>query len=594
MPNMRAREQWNRAFRRLLLPLLIALASTATAILLTSLDGRLNQLEQDLTGERQADLPSPEVKPIVIVKVDKDTIAQLEQPGHVGIPRSYYARLLVGLRKAGATSVVMDIYFQDPIPGADVDLLAALRMVGESDHPMPVTLLGDTEVEADPREPDGQSVTFVPPGPMQGTVVQNVWLAHALPILNKNSLYGIIPVRKDHTTGKLIYHIALSATLQYLKHHFSSLQKSARHLSVGPISWELGANDELTPIFTTNYRAFPEIELTQALRLLESGNGSKLFKDKLVVIGNTAPNVDDHYELGRFGQKPGVYFVAQMINTLLQPEFARPRTYSFFENGLVILPLAFFAAWGLLSLRLGISVPLSIAMIVAGCFGPVLLAGRGIVVLNVPPVLAVLLSVLLGAGFAVLFGHRQDTRPQGLSEQCTVLFVDIENSTGLTQQLGAARYESLHSRLNSMWHSKVVQHKGEIERTTGDGFMAIFRSSTHPDHALLAVRCAESIVQATDVQVPVRLHAGVETGILSGGYVHEGKRRSWSSSGKSLILAQRLLSIAAKCGVSIAIGPVAAQLIEGQIQTVRLGSFAAKGFEHEIEVFGLDSGKTPL
>jgi class 3 adenylate cyclase len=93
----------------------------------------------------------------------------------------------------------------------------------------------------------------------------------------------------------------------------------------------------------------------------------------------------------------------------------------------------------------------------------------------------------------------------------TILFTDIEGSTGFTQQLGDARAMALLRTHDEIVREALGVHGGSEVKHTGDGMMASFTSVAG------AIRCAMRIQDRLDdanarLQSPVRVRIGLAAG----------------------------------------------------------------------------------
>jgi class 3 adenylate cyclase len=106
----------------------------------------------------------------------------------------------------------------------------------------------------------------------------------------------------------------------------------------------------------------------------------------------------------------------------------------------------------------------------------------------------------------------------------TILFTDIVGSTEVAAGLGDRRWRDLLDRHDAMVCRALAEFRGEVIRTTGDGFLAAF------DGPGRAVRCAQLIVENA-AKLGVDLRAGLHTGEcevrgddLAGIAIHTGAR----------------------------------------------------------------------
>jgi predicted ATPase/class 3 adenylate cyclase len=103
----------------------------------------------------------------------------------------------------------------------------------------------------------------------------------------------------------------------------------------------------------------------------------------------------------------------------------------------------------------------------------------------------------------------------------TFLFTDIEGSTRLTADLGAARYGALLERHRQALRAGFEQHGGIEVGTEGDSFFVVFGT---PMAALAAAADGQRALARTDwpAEAPIRVRMGIHTGeglLVDGSYV---------------------------------------------------------------------------
>jgi len=105
--------------------------------------------------------------------------------------------------------------------------------------------------------------------------------------------------------------------------------------------------------------------------------------------------------------------------------------------------------------------------------------------------------------------HEAEPTSQPLPEQATVLFVDVVDSTRLTEELGDVEYRDRARRLEQRLRLVVAEHDGAAMPgiNLGDGLLALF-SSARPavDTAIAAVDAAR--------EGSLRLHLGLHQGAV--------------------------------------------------------------------------------
>src|SRR5207249_3704266 len=82
----------------------------------------------------------------------------------------------------------------------------------------------------------------------------------------------------------------------------------------------------------------------------------------------------------------------------------------------------------------------------------------------------------------------RDQRPETLTEEATILFVDLRGSTPLAESLGPSETQKILSEILSCMAASVTKFGGGVEQSLGDGVLAIYRRASIPEHAAHAVQ----------------------------------------------------------------------------------------------------------
>ena len=173
----------------------------------------------------------------------------------------------------------------------------------------------------------------------------------------------------------------------------------------------------------------------------------------------------------------------------------------------------------------------------------------------------------------------------------TLLFSDLEESTGLLRRLGPVRYAELLAAHRALMTAAVTSNAGSDVDTQGDSFFCVFRTArdavtaatviqrTHRDHAFPG---------GSSVRVRIGLHTG-EPAIAGDRYI-----------GLAVHRAARIMS-AAHGGQILASGPTAdviADELPTGVAVIDLGEHRLKGLErperlYEVTVEGLEDDFPP-
>jgi predicted ATPase/class 3 adenylate cyclase len=158
----------------------------------------------------------------------------------------------------------------------------------------------------------------------------------------------------------------------------------------------------------------------------------------------------------------------------------------------------------------------------------------------------------------------------------TLLFTDIEGSTRLLQELGAAAYAAALDKHRALLHEAIAQHGGVEVDTQGDALFAAFPTA---EAALEAATGARQALEGGPIRVRIGVHTG--TPLLTGaGYV-----------GPDVHLAARLA--AAGHGGQVLVSSTTAALV-GQARELRdLGIHRLRDIATSQHVYQLGRGEFP-
>lgn len=141
----------------------------------------------------------------------------------------------------------------------------------------------------------------------------------------------------------------------------------------------------------------------------------------------------------------------------------------------------------------------------------------------------------------------------GETQEISVLFADIRNSTGLGERLTPERLTEVLNTYLEIMALAVCEEEGIVTGFQGDGLMAIFNAPlSQPDHALLAVRAAWKMRQAVlahqqahQEELPISIGIGVNTGkAVVGNFGARGLIQNYTAVGDTVNVAARLQALA--------------------------------------------------
>ena len=187
--------------------------------------------------------------------------------------------------------------------------------------------------------------------------------------------------------------------------------------------------------------------------------------------------------------------------------------------------------------------------------------------------------------------HGRSERPELPDGVVTFLFVDIDGSTPIVQQLGDAHVAEVLEPYRSVVTSSVAAHGGAVVHYEGDGAFCAFPTPAEAAHAAVDVHrglAQRSWPEGIAVRARIGLHTGRAQRIAdnyAGLEVHRAARIGAAANGGQILVSRTsavLLEQASANGWSL----------------VQLGSFALKGLDRaeplsQLNAPGLDRGAAP-
>jgi len=179
----------------------------------------------------------------------------------------------------------------------------------------------------------------------------------------------------------------------------------------------------------------------------------------------------------------------------------------------------------------------------------------------------------------------------------SVLFLDIEGYTQITERIGGTEVNTLVENYFSVFMDAIYENNGDVVETAGDGLMVLFLSEDNARHALEALRAAQMIMQKAcrinhecrlDTQ-PIVINIGVCSGRAFVGAAkfesHTGSRWAYTSHGTPTNVAARLCSHAT--GGVVLVSKTTMERTKRYFSFSPLGKVALKNLTEKVEVFGL-------
>jgi class 3 adenylate cyclase len=196
---------------------------------------------------------------------------------------------------------------------------------------------------------------------------------------------------------------------------------------------------------------------------------------------------------------------------------------------------------------------------------------------------------------AVSFGSKE--------QDLSVMFLDIEGYTSITETLGATVANDIVERYFSVFMDAIYENNGDVMETAGDSLMVLFLSEDKTTNALEAVRSALMIRDKSTLvnqesglpSQPLKINIGVSSGqAIVGASKFEsytGARWTYSATGMVVNLAARICAHAS--GGAVLASKTTMERVKNQFFCKSMGKFELKNISGKVELFAIDEGAKP-
>jgi adenylate cyclase len=532
----------SRGHLRVRLLLGVAVVSAAVGVAAYATDA-LREPELDTIDARfsiRGTQPAPE--DIIVVGVDDVTFGQLDR--RWPFPRTYHAQVIDELSRDGAKVIAYDVQFtEQTTPRADNALVTSVQRADRASH----VVLATTEVGA-----HGRTNIFG-----GDRVVEQVGAipANGNLIPDPGGVIRRMPDELQNLTGFGVAAATAPGDIEVDRSKFSD-----------DGAWI----DYVGPPETIEHVPFSDVYLGR----FDPGT----FTDKFVVVGTTAPSLQDVHPTSTSGNDlmSGPEIQASSIYTARSalPLAATPEVLDL----ILVVLFAFIpplATLGLSSVRgLLVAIAVGILYTVAVQLG---FEWEGLLLSFVYPVGTLALASVgtVGVQYVTAAMERQRTRdifarfvPEKVVDQVlsrtdedlrlggveiegTILFSDVRGFTTFSETQPAERVLEILNRYLSGMTDAILDHGGTVTTYIGDGIMALFGGPIpQPDHADRALAAARAMLEQKlpDFNVwlkdegiqPFRMGIGLNTGPVMAGNVGSEKRLEYTAIGDTVNTAARL------------------------------------------------------
>lgn len=508
----------------------------------------------DRSFQQRGPLPYPKDSLEVII-ISISDVTETTVPDRFPFPRSYYARAIRNLNRAGVRAIGIDLTFEQPDvngPHNDDQLYAAIAQYRN------VVVAGKTDLRSEEvsvaREDETFHSIFYPADSSVGIVyVPN----------DADGVYRrYIPFAKVPDQERYIPSFAFAVLNKYLG--LPSTTHAAiesDHFAVGEqripkfdgtsmlINYHGPAGTTFRKIDIANilddslFETNEEREFKTPINLFDDPDIGILYdgslKDKLVLIGPYFAESKDLFNVSvseqdasERNQMYGVELHANALQTLIHRNYlVRPSVPAEALLVTVLSLLTFFLVTWLKSIktRYAFIIEIAAVIVIAGFIGGILqlsyhlFAAHNIVLPVVSPIAAVLLNYIGSAVYQYLterkqkamikgmfsqylnpsvvnelIAHPEKLRLGGEKKELTVFFSDIASFTNFSEKLDAVDLVGILNEYLSAMTDIIMKNDGTLDKYVGDAVMAVWGAPMElPNSALSACRAALQMQEKT-------------------------------------------------------------------------------------------------
>ena len=185
--------------------------------------------------------------------------------------------------------------------------------------------------------------------------------------------------------------------------------------------------------------------------------------------------------------------------------------------------------------------------------------------------------------------------PESKEHDVSVLFLDIEAYTKITERLGDVEMNNIIEKHFSAFMDAIYANNGDVNETAGDGLMVLFLDKDKEQNALGAVRTALKVREDTikighecsSLYRPLEINMGINSGTA---FVGASKFDSYTGSRWTYTARGAVTNVAARIGAQARGGKVflsktTANRIKDHFALTQLGKFNLKNVAEEVEIY---------
>ncbi|MDO4906076.1 MAG: adenylate/guanylate cyclase domain-containing protein [Lautropia sp.] len=562
---------------------------------------------------------------VLIVDIDEKS---LQEQGRWTWPRKTLARLVDHIVDDGGARVLgFDIVFAELSPGDDQELVEAIR-----DKPVVLGYYftrqaGARQIGALPR-PIFQADLFedrvLPDWDGFGTNIEQIGkVAQGSGFFNAriddDGVVRSVPVLTPFD-GQMYESLALAILRAYEGNPPISLREQDLSLSERTrliLDESLGVR---VPFAGAAGPGAGRFEYIPATDVLEGRVDPQRFRDRIVLVGASAPGIGDRHATPVNRSTPGVEVHATLIASALAGGMPVVPWHAGYTIAVLTIILGGMAALWMPRLGApGILLLMSVLLAILYGSNAWMFGGLGWIMPLAAPMLAlVLIAVLnLAVGHFIegkarraviqLFGQyvspklvqRMARQPEAYpiesqNKRLTILFADIRGFTRMAESMDPQVLREYLNMFLTRMTEVIHQHQGTVDKYMGDAIMAFWgapvEDAEQEDHAVVAAIAMQDAVAELNQVFAQRgwpalmIGIGINSGTARVGDMGSQLRRTYTAIGDAVNLAARLEALTKRFGLPVLLGETTARQVQ-LVELEPLGEADVPGRSERVRVF---------
>ena len=647
------------AFKRLIIGMTLGLISAALVVLFTELlfPTVFNKFELqtlDLRFSRKIDRlehlrDGNKIEDIVIVDIDNRSLNKLGR--YHQWPRDYYAEIISYLSKAGVRIIGFDILFMEH----DIDNIADTLLVQATRNAKNVChSVSFSQAEPDaflykmnvaPPELNVEDFSYIfPPEIMNQIPSADRFDGKFFDLYNASQKIGFANYQPDDDSvirkmplfmnfaGRLYPSLAMAMVL-----HLFHIQHDQIEIKPGDyvqlhVSGKTGAYvleipiDRMTQMLINYNGTFQTFRYISFYDVYMHRIPQEFFKDKIIIIGASAPGLEDIRPVPFQEVFPGVEIHANILYNILTQDFIykKPKAINLFILILLCLIVGIVSSFFKMSINIPLLVIIASGYILGTFYA---FMENSVWIENVRPFIGIIFSQIAVLGFKYFNEIKDKKRIKGMFQNylspavvnellqnpnmlklggerkiATAFFSDIKNFTSYSEMLEPELLVSYLNEYLSAVSEIILKYDGYLDKYEGDAVVAIFGVPIEqPDHAVRACLAALDIQERLTKlrkkwikqnRPPFETRIGINSGPMIAGNIGGTSRFDYTAIGDSVNLASRLEGVNKVYKTSIIISEATFKKVSQHVWCRKLDFIRVKGKSHPVQIYEVIARKT--